>query len=133
MHGAMLKAEPMDLAPALLPNHFTTLGVDVSPDGRNWTDVSTSSGSAIPFLNSRGAPYEDDFSADQSATYTASAIAGFSTLASWNVDTPQRRVQATGGVHALFSPNDETLGDGGKLKAARDLGIAPADTVARLQ
>ena len=119
---------------ANLANDKTTLGVDVSPDGINWTDVSDSNGSTIPFINSQSDPYSENFSADQSSLYTKSFVAGGgggipqlsyvirafgstliltrSTDATWTVDTLNKRLIATGGIHALFSPAGQTLGDG---------------------
>lgn len=97
---------------ATLASDNTLLGVDVSPDGSTWTDVTGSNGGTIPFINSQAVPYVDNFSIDQSTLYTSSFITGGGASATWTVDTPNSRIIASGGANGFFSPTGQVLGDG---------------------
>lgn len=53
----------------------TTLGIDVSPDGSTWTDMSAQNGNPIPFINNQPEPTVDAFSTNTSANYQAASLA----------------------------------------------------------
>lgn len=53
----------------------TSLGIDVSPDGSTWTDMSAQNGAPIPFINNRPAPTVDAFGTNTSANYQAGSLA----------------------------------------------------------
>ena len=97
-----------------LPNASTTFGIDVSPDGINWTDVSADNGLSIPFIQGmQDPPFIDSFAIDNSANYTQGNInTPGGAPATWNVSTNQSQVIAIGGTHAFFSPNGQMMGDG---------------------
>lgn len=53
----------------------TTLGIDVSPDGSTWTDMSTLNGSPIPFIHNQPEPTVDAFSSNTGTNYQAASLA----------------------------------------------------------
>jgi hypothetical protein len=88
---------------ALVPGN-TTLGIDISYDGVNWTDVTSGNGGSLPTLYSQAAPVTDGFSVNTSANYTSTNRAGGS-LGTWTFDTSNSRLVATGGVNAIYTYN----------------------------
>lgn len=60
---------------AILPSASTTLGVDVSPDGTTWTDMSAQNGSPIPFINNQPEPTVDGFDTNTATSYDALSLA----------------------------------------------------------
>ncbi len=89
---------------ATLPNDDTTVGVDVSLDGVNWTDVSGLNGQPIPlFTAQQDPPFIDTFTSDNTASYTSgNIIAPGNFAAPWSVFTPGRYIVGTGGQGALL-------------------------------
>jgi len=85
---------------ATLPTN-TTLGVDTSLDGVNWTDVSALNGTSIPGIFPQPNPTNDLFTSNSSANYTSTFGTGGS-VATWTYDTAHSRVAATGGTEAIF-------------------------------
>jgi hypothetical protein len=79
----------------------TTLGVDVSLDGVNWTDISAGNGLPLPLLTAQPAFVVDGFSTNTSANYTSTFRTGGS-AATWTIDTTNSRLIATGGTNALY-------------------------------
>jgi hypothetical protein len=88
---------------ALIPTN-TTLGMDASLDGVNWTDVTSSNGGNIPGIFSQPDPTVDTFAINTSANYTSTFRTGGSTAA-WTYDTANSRVVATGGTNGIFIYN----------------------------
>ena len=124
-------------------NEPTNTDVDIalSTDGVNWTDVSEQNGGAIPSIFSTPAPTVDSFSTYTGANYTHVHHAGPPTYiprifggtllpgladATWNWDTTNSRLIATGGTNAMLvnssvsSTNIEVIAD---LDMADDGGI----------
>jgi hypothetical protein len=86
---------------ALLPAG-TSLGVDLSYDGVNWTNVTSSVGSSFPSLYSQPDPFIDGFDTDTHVNYNSTSRAGGGT-GTWTYDTAYSRIVATGGTNAVFS------------------------------
>lgn len=86
---------------ALVPGN-TTLGIDISYDGVNWTDVTSGNGASFPTLYSQTSPVTDGFGTNTSANYTSTNRAGGS-LGTWTFDTTHSRLAATGGVNAIYT------------------------------
>jgi hypothetical protein len=78
-----------------------TLGVDTSPDGVTWTDVSGSSGGAIPGYFMQPDPTVDPFAVNSSANYTATSAAG-GTVGTITWDTASSRLRMIGGINTLL-------------------------------
>lgn len=74
---------------ATVPAH-TTLGVDVSPDGNSWTDVTGSNGGPLPstYIFSQPQPWLDFFGSDTSGFYLQTTLSGGGT-ATWTWNAPQ--------------------------------------------
>ncbi len=72
------------------------IGVDVSPDGTTWTDVTAYQGQALPssYIYTQPAPWLDFFSADSHTSYTQDNFIGGGP-ATWTWDTANRRLVAT--------------------------------------
>jgi len=79
----------------------TSVGIDISFDGVNWTDVTSQNGGQIPTIFSQPIPTTDQFTSDTSLNYTSTFRTGGS-LGTWTYDTTNSRVIATGGSNALF-------------------------------
>ena len=88
---------------ANLPTN-TTLGVDLSFDGVNWTDVSAQNGGNFPGIFSQPDPTTDGFSTNTSASYTSTNMAG-GAAGTWTFNTANSRLVATGGTNAIFVYN----------------------------
>jgi hypothetical protein len=88
----------------------TTLGVDLSLDGVNWTDVTADNGLPIPLLTAQPAFVVDGFSTNTSANYTSTFRTGGS-LATWTIDTTNSRLIAVGGTNALYISNQVNRAD----------------------
>jgi hypothetical protein len=82
----------------------TTLGIDTSRDGVNWTDVSSGNGGTIPGIIVQPDPVIDGFDANSSASYTSGNLGGSN--GTWTWDTANSRITGTGGTNAtlLYSP-----------------------------
>ncbi|HTJ49432.1 MAG TPA: hypothetical protein VL443_08280 [Cyclobacteriaceae bacterium] len=85
---------------ALVPSN-TTLGVDISLDGVNWTDVTNNSGESIPGIFSQPNPTFDGFDTITSDNYIQTFKTGGSD-AVWSYDTNYSRLIATGGSDAVY-------------------------------
>lgn len=85
---------------ALTPTN-TTLGIDISTDGVNWTDVTSNNGGNLPGIFSQPNPTTDGFTANTSANYISTSRFG-GTTATWTYDTANSRLVATGGTNALY-------------------------------
>lgn len=70
---------------ALTPAN-TTLGIDTSIDGVNWTDVTASNGGSIPGLLSQPVPSIDAFDTNTSSNYTSTSKSGGNN-GTWVYDT----------------------------------------------
>lgn len=88
----------------------TTLGVDASLDGVNWTDITADNGLPLPLLTAQPAFVVDCFSTNTSANYTSTSRTGGS-LATWTIDTANSRLIAVGGTNALYISNQVTRAD----------------------
>lgn len=86
---------------AIVPNNCT-LGVDISYDGVNWTDVTAGNGSSLPTFYSQPDPSIDTFSTNTSINYASTSKSGGS-IATWAYDTANSRIIATGGVNAAYT------------------------------
>jgi hypothetical protein len=102
-----------------IPNDATGYGIDVSPDGVNWTDVTSlgpGGGGAIPFIKSQDdPPFIADFSNDTSVNYTSSFLenlAAGAQSAFWTSDARNSRLIGTSGSSAVLILNSVTLTDG---------------------
>ncbi len=86
---------------ANLPSAATTLGVLVSTDGVNFSDMSQTNGGPLPGIASQQDPWQDTFSVDNSALYTDTL--GYSgSVSTWTVDTTNSRLTATAGARGIF-------------------------------
>jgi hypothetical protein len=85
----------------------TTLGMDVGPNTSSWTDVSSSNGSPLPFIDSQPAPVIDTYDTNTSASYTATTRPG-GISGTWTWNTAARRLEASGGREALLVYNPDT-------------------------
>jgi hypothetical protein len=90
---------------ANLPSDTTTLGIDISLDGTNWTDVTSSNGKAIPLFEAQPDPWIDDFQSNAGvysswAVVTGQSLTGF--VATWTLDSANRRVVGVGGQEGLY-------------------------------
>lgn len=92
----------------------TTLGVDISPDGTTWTDVSSSNGGSLPFITSRPAAIDDTFDTDTSSGYTATLRTG-GAAATWTWDTANTRLVSSGGQEALLLFTSDTSFQDGEV------------------
>lgn len=88
---------------ALTPTN-TTLGVDISLDGVNWTDVTSGNGNNLPGIFSQPDPTTDGFGTNTSANYTNTFRTGGS-AGTWTYDTANSRLVATSGTNALYLYN----------------------------
>lgn len=90
----------------------TTLGVDVSPDGSTWTDISALNGLPIPssILFAQPAPFIDGFTANDAGNYTSTFASGGS-AGTWTFDTANNRLVQTGGTNAIYTNNNQTRAD----------------------
>ena len=79
----------------------TTLGVDISYDGVNWTDDTSSNGGSLPTIYSQPVPTVDGFSTNTSANYTSANRAGGAT-ATVAYDLANDRLIMTGGTNAFY-------------------------------
>src|SRR6266567_1796427 len=71
---------------ANLPNSATTLGVLVSTDGVNFSDMSQTNGGPLPGIASQQDPWQDTFAVDNSALYTDTL--GYSgSVSTWTLTT----------------------------------------------
>lgn len=86
---------------ALVPSG-TTLGVDISYDGVNWTDISSGNGDGFPNIYEQPEPTIDGFDTDTHTSYNSTSRAGGS-VGTWTYDTVYSRLVATSGVNAIFS------------------------------
>lgn len=68
---------------ATLPSDATTLGIDVSLDGTNWTDITATTGqqitdgagqASIPVLTGQSEPFFDLFQVDNTASYASGTL-----------------------------------------------------------
>src|SRR6266567_8291870 len=86
---------------ANLPSAATTLGVLVSTDGVNFSDMSQTNGGPLPGIASQQDPWQDTFAVDNSALYTDTL--GYSgSVSTWTVDTTNSRLTATAGARGIF-------------------------------
>lgn len=85
---------------ALTPTN-TTLGIDISTDGVNWTDVTSGNGGNLPGIFSQPDPTTDGFSANTSANYTNTFRTGGGALTA-TFDTANSRLALTGGTNAAY-------------------------------
>jgi len=86
---------------ANLPSSATTLGVLVSTDGVNFSDMSQTNGGPLPGIASQQDPWQDTFAVDNSALYTDTL--GYSgSVSTWIVDTTNSRLTATAGARGIF-------------------------------
>ncbi|GAC1464830.1 MAG: hypothetical protein PVS3B3_17340 [Ktedonobacteraceae bacterium] len=85
---------------ALTPTN-TTLGVDTSIDGVNWTDQTSNNGGTITGIFSQPDPTTDGFGVNSSANYTSTFRTGGS-AATATFDTTNTRLILTGGTNALY-------------------------------
>lgn len=81
----------------------TTFGMDVSIDGVNWTDVTSSNGGTIPGLYAQPDPTIIDFDGD-GVGFTSTFITGGS-VASWTEDDLNSDITAVGGSKAVYVYN----------------------------
>lgn len=82
----------------------TTFGMDVSIDGVNWTDVTSTNGTQIPGLYSQPNPTVIDFDGDGTANFTSTYITGGST-AIWTENALNSDITAVGGSNAVYTYN----------------------------
>src|SRR6266700_3635505 len=86
---------------ANLPSSATTLGVLVSTNGVNFSDMSQTNGGPLPGIASQQDPWQDTFAVDNSALYTSTP--GYSgSVSTWIVDTTNSRLTATAGARGIF-------------------------------
>jgi hypothetical protein len=85
---------------AIIPNN-TTLGMDTSLDGVNWTDQTTQNGQNISGIYSQTNPTVDQFSSNTSSNYSSTFETGGS-AATVTFDTTNSRLILTSGSNALF-------------------------------
>ncbi len=84
-----------------LPSSATTLGMLVSTDGVNFSDMSQTNGGPLPGIASQQDPWQDTFAVDNSALYTSTL--GYSgSVSTWIVDTTNSRLTATAGARGIF-------------------------------
>src|SRR6266700_1952891 len=86
---------------ANLPSSATTLGVLVSTDGVNFSDMSQTNGGPLPGIASQQDPWQDTFSVDNTALYQ-STIGYAGSISTWIVDTTNSRLTATAGARGIF-------------------------------
>jgi hypothetical protein len=86
---------------ALVPGG-TSLGVDISYDGVNWIDISSGNGNGFPTIFAQPEPTIDGFDLDTHINYNSTSRAGGS-VGTWNYNTVNSRLVATGGANAVFS------------------------------
>lgn len=79
----------------------TTLGMDISLDGVNWTDVTSQNGGSLPSIYSQPDPTIDGFTSNTSANYTSTFRTG-GAAGTWTPDTANSRLVATGGTNAIY-------------------------------
>lgn len=92
----------------------TTLGIDISRDGVNWTDVSGNNGGSIPGIVSQPDPVIDGFDTNSSASYTSGNLGGSN--GSWVWDTSNSRITGTGGSNATLIYNPEAVVNDGFIE-----------------
>lgn len=85
---------------ALTPTN-TTLGIDISLDGVNWTDVTSGNGGNLPGVFSQPDPTTDGFTTNTSANYTSTFRTGGSALTA-TYDTANSRLILTGGTNGIY-------------------------------
>ncbi len=73
-----------------------TLGVDASPDGTTWTDITANNGVALPtsLVYAQPDPFLDFFASVDSGNYSGTFLSG-GALASWAFDTTAHRLSAS--------------------------------------
>jgi len=79
----------------------TTLGVDISLDGVNWTDVTSGNNGSLPGIYSQTDPVVDGFDIVSTANYTNTFRTGGAT-ATWTYNTGSSQLTATSGTNALY-------------------------------
>jgi len=90
----------------------TTLGVDASPDGTTWTDVTSSNGGSIPGYTMQPDPWLDTFGpTDNSAQYTASFM-NAGAAGTWALNTTTMQLTGSGGTDATYLYNPLSFKDG---------------------
>jgi hypothetical protein len=92
----------------------TTLGMDVGPNTSSWSDVSSSNGATIPFIDSQPAPVIDTYDSNTGANYTATTRSG-GIASTWTWNTSAKRLEAVGGRDALLVYNADTTFLDGEL------------------
>lgn len=88
----------------------TTLGVDASLDGVNWTDISAYNGLTLPLLTSQPAFVIDNFATNTNLNYTSTFRTG-GAAATWTIDTANSRLISVAGTNALYISNRVTRAD----------------------
>jgi|SRR5579859_780002 len=86
---------------ALTPTN-TTLGMDISLDGVNWTDVTSGNNGSLPGIYSQVDPVTDGFDMDTTINYTSTFRTGGS-VAIITYDTLHSRLILTGGTNAIYA------------------------------
>jgi hypothetical protein len=84
-----------------------TLGVDTRIDSGSWTDQTAQNGQAVAGLNGQPSPTFDSFDTLNATTlrnYTSTSKTGGS-ASTWNYDTANSRIVASGGSGGLFIRN----------------------------
>jgi hypothetical protein len=79
----------------------TTLGVDISTDGVNWIDVTSSNGGNLPGIFSQPDPTSDGFGTNTLANYINTFRTG-GAAATVTYDTANSRISLTGGANGVY-------------------------------